>query len=339
MIGTKDLPRLQSIIESMKGARVAVIGDLVADHYLYGLPERLSREAPVLVIRYEGEEVVPGGAANAAFNLVSLGAQVDLLGAVGDDDFGSQLLTAFSAEGASTEGIVVFSDKPTVTKTRVLAGETLRTKQQLLRIDREPERFYGGDAEETLLEHLDRIREDVQAFVFSDYGYFTVTPRVISRVLEIAAGRPVVADSRYRLAEFSGVTAVTPNVSEAEVFAGAQIVDRDGVRAAGKRMLAQLRSDSVLITRGNQGMALLTRSGEEFFVPVMGGEDVVDVTGAGDTVVAVLTAALVGGGSLQEATILANSAAGVVVMKTRAATLTPSELLEALSRTASRLDG
>jgi rfaE bifunctional protein kinase chain/domain len=329
----KQARRYQELVRSFSGRRVGVIGDLVADLYIYGRPSRLSREAPVPIIRHEREEFLLGGAANSISNLRSLGAEVQAVGMVGEDSIGERLIQALQSIGASTGGVVRSPRWRTISKHRVLAGDYHTRKQQMLRIDYEPrQRPDAGDAGR-LSDQIRNIRKSVEAWILSDYGYYLVNDEILALMREEHhGGKVVVADTRYRLREFKGISLVTPN--EGEAFdsyrgdeSGGGKRNRGAVVALGRRILEDLEVEAVLMTRGDRGMMLFEPSREPLEIPISGTRDIVDVTGAGDTVVSVATLTLVAGGELADAARLANIAAGIVVMKPGAAAVNQVELV------------
>ena len=323
-MSVEETTRLSELVGRFSGVPIGVVGDLVADLYVYGVPERVSREAPVLVLRHEADELIPGCAANTANNLLALGAEVHPVGLVGDDEAGRAIRTYFEERGVSTEGIVV-SERPTVTKTRVLAGGETRVKHQIVRVDREPAGGLPAGAAQAILAKVRELAPKVAGWVFSDYGYGVASPGVAAMLEGVR-----VADSRGRVEGFKGFTALTPNEEEAAIAVGHPARTDGQVRTAGKSLLAASGAENVLITRGNQGMALFSGRGGELFLSVSGADEVTDVTGAGDTVTGVFALALASGATPEDAARLANHSAGVVVQKAGAATLDPAELLERL---------
>jgi rfaE bifunctional protein kinase chain/domain len=323
-----------AFIERFRGLRIAVVGDMVADQYIFTEPMRLSREAPVLVVRHQESRLIPGGAANALNNLHALGARAHPIGIVGEDAEGAALVRDFEDRGLPTDGIVACGVR-TISKTRILAGDPNRSKQQLLRIDREPDGGPSADAMATLRERVRRIVPGMDAVLLSDYGYDVVTSEVVAEAKSAFRGRVISADSRYRILDFTGMTVATPNESEAEAAAGIRIKDAESLEAAGRKLLGALGSAALLVTRGNQGMALFEPGRPRLDIPATGTEEVTDVSGAGDTVIAVMTLALAAGASFEDAARLSNAAAGVVVMKVGAATCSPAELEQAARTAAS----
>jgi rfaE bifunctional protein kinase chain/domain len=323
---------LGRFVPKMAGVEVAVVGDLIADVYLFTKPARLSREAPVLIVHYEREDVFPGGAANTARNLAELGARVHLVAEVGEDAPGARVVDILGSSGVDTGPVLVRRDRATVTKTRILAGDPHRTKQQLFRIDREPRRAEARPRDAETIARLEAVDRRVAGFVVSDYDYELLSPDVCAWLRAAASRKPVIVDSRHRLKEFAGVTVVTPNEEEAEEASGLKIEQTSDAHAVGSGLLEGLGTGAVLLTRGKHGMLLFERGRAPLEFPVVGTGEVVDVSGAGDTVVAAFTAARLAGATLEEAAWISNCAASVVVMKVGAATCSRDELLAALAR-------
>jgi len=326
------LRRLRELIPALAGKRVVVVGDIIADEYLYGKPARISREAPVLILRFTNREVRLGGAANATDNVHALGAVATPVGVVGRDEAGQKLTRLFAGAGISTDGVMVSDERATPVKTRIMAGGYESTRQQVVRLDREPEATLPDDVERGIVERVKAAGARADAFLLSDYGYGTVTSRVFETVSEIARRRDllVTVDSRYDLPRFRGVTAATPNEPEVEELASAELSDEPSLEKAGRAVLDRLEARYLLITRGSRGMALLEREGPVTWIPIHGSDQIADVTGAGDTVISAFTTALAAGAAPAEAAWLANVAGGVVVMKRGTAAATPRELLESL---------
>ena len=314
--------------------RLVVVGDLMADEFIYGQLDRVSREAPVLILKYDSTQIVPGGAGNAAANAAALDARVSVIGALGHDSAGNRLRAALAAQ-ANVTGIARARGFITPVKTRILAGGVHSAKQQVVRIDRA-----GGQVTPALARRVERALSvalrRADAVIVSDYGGGTVTPALWRRAL--AAARPkrppvVIVDSRYGLAGFSGMTACTPNESEVEALLGVKIDDdRTVLERAGRALLQRLGCRAVLVTRGSRGMALFEPNRPTDHIPIVGSDEIADVTGAGDTVIATFTLALASGASFAEAARLANHAGGLVVMKRGTATVSRPELLASVTR-------
>ena len=328
--------RLLSTLEALAGRRTVVIGDIAADEFLYGRVARVSREAPVLILEYDTTEIVPGGAGNAARNVASLGGRTQLFGCVGRDDQGARLLTSLVDAGIDARGVVRLRDHTTTTKTRVLAGGIHSAKQQVVRIDRTGARLASRTVHDAWGTRLDAALRTCDAVLVSDYGAGVVTPalvRHVRRTLRARKGRriPVLLDSRYDLQRYEGVTASTPNEAEVEAMLGVRIGDDARVlEKAGRAVLDQTRTEAVLITRGGRGMALFERDRPTVRIPIYGSDEIADVTGAGDTVIATVTQAVAAGASMEDAARLANYAGGLVVMKRGTATVSRAELRAAV---------
>ena len=324
--------RMTAVVDAMRSRTILVIGDLIVDEYLFGKPARISREAPVLILRFTEREVLLGGAANAILNVYALGARVVPVGVVGQDAAGDELRGLLRSRGIPTDGIVTEPGRMTPVKTRINAGGYQATRQQVVRLDREPTGDLQPATEDAMIARLEALAGGVDAILVSDYGYDTVTPRVFERVRALAQRHRAVlnVDSRYQLPRFTGVTAATPNEAELEQLAGAPMDDEREVEKAGRQLLERLEARMLLVTRGSRGMALLERDGATTFIPIHGTDEIADVTGAGDTVIATFTAALAAGAAPIEAATLANVAGGLVVMKRGTATVSPAELAQAL---------
>ena len=325
------MKRFKEIIKRFAKTRVGVIGDMAVDVYIYGKPYRLSREAPVIVIRHDYQKVVPGGAANTVNNLLHLGAQVYPMGILGNDVAGMEVFNYFSDRCPSTAGLLLSNASETISKTRIMAGDDHTSKQQVIRIDKEPRCQLSADEERKLLAYLAGLAPQLDALIVSDYGYGFVTGKLLAFIREFARTRTVVADSRYRMRDFKCVTIVTPNQSEAEELAGIDIKDRKSLNAAGSKLLKNLGTKAVLITQGNEGMTLFERGKKPVHIPICGSDEITDVTGAGDTVASIMGLTLGAGATFLEAAHLSNAGASVVVMKRGTATLTPDELNNAMA--------
>ncbi len=326
------LDKYLEIVNNLPSVSVGVIGDVVADVYMYGRPFKLSREAPVIVVKYEGETVVPGSAGNAINNLSGLGAKVFPIGLVGDDKEGNCLRDHFSSEGVDVTGLFVSKERGTISKTRLLAGDTHASKRQVVRIDKETPWKMPGSMETKILNHIDEVNRKADVWIISDYGYDIITPKVLNKMLQIAKEKTVVADSRNRICDFVGATVIAPNETEAAAASGISINGEDDVLRAGKKLLKEIGSEAVIITRGNHGMTLFEKTGRVEKIPICGPNEVTDVTGAGDTVTVMLALAMPAGASYVQAARLSNYAAGVVVMKNGTATLSRPELIDVITR-------
>ena len=334
-----DRERLLALVDAFAGKRALVLGDMVADEYIFGAPFRISREAPVLVLRRQGYSVAPGGALNPAVNARTLGAEVYLAGVIGADDPGKRLRTQLSALGVHMEGMLTEPGRPTSTKTRVLAGDSQLVQQQIVRIDQIDTSELEAETKRGIITYLRETIPLVDVVMISDYENGVINPDVLLAALPQAErqGKIVVADSHGDLARFQGVTALTPNQPEAEATLGWEISDGPSLNRAGERLLEMTSAEAVLITRGSQGMSLFTRNGEPFHLPASNRTEVADPTGAGDTVAATFTLAIAATADapqptrFRDAAMLANLAAGLVVQRLGCATNTPAELAAAVN--------
>ncbi len=328
-------PRLRQIVESFPRLTVTVLADLVADEFVFGEISRVSREAPVLILKHRDRKVVPGGGANAIYNLADLGVNVLPVGIVGDDEPGKLLLRAFRHKRIPVSGVLKDKSYSTVTKTRILAGFAHTAGQQVVRLDSEPAEGPNAHLRREIVLAAREYTRASDALLVSDYGYGAATPALLNLIREKRgiAKVPVTLDSRHRMLEFSGVTAATPNESEVEEALGIRIGDDwERLLAAGDQIAGAMNLESLLITRGKDGMVVFPRRHKPADIPIYGSDEVADVTGAGDTVVATFTAALAAGATAEEAAQLANYAGGIVVMKRGTATVSQRELLEVLDK-------
>jgi rfaE bifunctional protein kinase chain/domain len=333
LTGLQDLhdsqDQLTSIIKRFREQRIVILGDAIADKFLHGSISRVSREAPVFILRHQHTETLPGGAANCAMNLVALGARVSLISVTGDDESGSELRAKLEAAGVDIDGVIVSDKVQTTTKVRILAGQSHSSKQQVIRIDYEGAPLGDSEIRSALLHKLEKTFNGANAFVISDYNYGVVDARA-AELIRKSANVPVLVDSRFRLSEFTGFTAATPNQEEVEHLAGASISSTEDLESAAKELKARLGHHALLVTRGNQGMTLLEGDAAPVHIRAVGAQQAVDVTGAGDTVIATFALALASGASFTDATRLANYAGGLVVMKRGTATVSGVELEDAI---------
>jgi D-glycero-beta-D-manno-heptose-7-phosphate kinase len=329
----KETGRLHKIVEAFPRVTVTVLGDMVADEFLFGEISRVSREAPVLILRHRERTVVPGGGANAVNNLADLGVNVLPVGIVGSDDPGRLLLRSFRHKRIPVSGILKDRNYPTVTKTRILAGMPHTWRQQVVRIDREPEAAPDRHMRRELALATREYLRASDALLVSDYGYGAATPQILkaARGDHRSDSVPVVLDSRHRMLEFSGITAATPNEPEVEEALGGEVgADWDRLCSAGEQIISRMKLEALLITRGRDGMVVFPGKHKPADIPIFGSDQVTDVTGAGDTVIATFTAALAAGATAEEAAYLANYAGGIVVMKRGTATVSQQELSNAI---------
>jgi rfaE bifunctional protein kinase chain/domain len=329
-----DSADVLALIDALPGRRVAVVGDVVADEFVYGRVARVSREAPVLILEYDSTEVVPGGAGNAANNVAAMGGSALLAAVVGRDEPGKRLLKSLHRR-VNPRTVVRTSKRGTTIKTRILAGGIHSAKQQVVRVDR----LANGPLDRKSRDAFFRaamsaaLRSD--AVLISDYGGGLVSPAIVAKMRrELNRADhpvPILVDSRYRLLSYSGLTACTPNESEVEQALGVRINDDTRVlERAGRQILERTKMQAVLITRGSRGMALFVPGVPTVHIPIFGSDEIADVTGAGDTVMATMALALAAGATFELAARLANYAGGLVVMKRGTATVSAAELRDAV---------
>ena len=329
--------RLVDLVGAFRRPRIVVVGDLVADEFVYGRIDRVSREAPVLILQYDDAEVRPGGAGNAARNVAALGAEARLVGLLGRDDLGRRLGRSFP-RGFARTGLVRPPGYRTPVKTRILAGGIHSARQQVVRIDRDGPPI-APEAREAFAQAAAAAVAECDAVVVSDYGTGLITPRFVAGLRRRLPRRkrrpaaPVLLDSRYAVLQYRGLTVAVPNESEVEHVLGWAVgEDAQALERAGRAILEHTRMRAVLITRGSRGMALFEPGRPTQHIPIHGPDEVTDVTGAGDTVIATMAAALSVGASCLEAALLANYAGGIVVMKRGTAVVTGAELQQAVER-------
>jgi D-glycero-beta-D-manno-heptose-7-phosphate kinase len=323
--------RLHTLIDALRGQRVVLYGDLVLDRFIIGSPKRISREAPVIILRFEEQRDVPGGGANALANIASLGGTVLPVAAVGDDECGAAMLTILAGLGVDTGAIAVVPGFRTVTKVRILAGGPASQRHQVARYDIEDSLDPGGAWHSDLLAAIDRLAPTAAAAAISDYGYGVVSAAGVARLrAALPGGAPAIADSRFALTRLGTVDGATPNLEELAAAAGAMPRGDEAVAAAAEALRDRLGARFVVATRGSSGLTLAQGGSRAAHIPVYGTDQVADVTGAGDTVIAALTLAVAAGATPLDAALLANLAGGIVVMKLGTATVSQEELHRAV---------
>ena len=330
MMQTENKERLVEIVRRFAGQRIVIVGDAIADKFVHGSISRVSREAPVFILRHEQTQTSPGGATNCAMNLVALGARVSLISLTGDDESGNELRAKLQSAGVDTKGIIVSPKVQTTTKVRILAGHSHSNKQQVIRIDYEGAPLNNEEIRSAILKQLEQSITEAKAVVISDYNYGVIdahTAELIRKRTDV----PVLVDSRFRLLDFTGFTAATPNEEEVENVVGTPITSADELESAAQELKKKLGHRALLVTSGAKGMTLLENDTAPLHIPAVGAQQAVDVTGAGDTVIATFALALSTGASFAEAAHLANYAGGLVVMKRGTATVTADELEHAIT--------
>lgn len=312
------------IVSQMGGHRIIVLGDLMLDRYLWGTAERISPEAPVPVVKIEREETKLGGAANVALSLAALGDHPHLVGMVGDDAPGAALRSELKHLGFEDRGLVVVSDRPTCEKTRIVAGN-----QQVVRVDREVDTEVNGPVARLIIEQFQSaLEEGADAVLISDYGKGTLSEPVVDQAIKLARAQGLfiaVDPKEAHFHRYRGVSILTPNHHEACFAAGRKVKDESGIDEIGHELLGRLGSEHLLITRGEQGMALYSQQAEPLHIPTVA-RHVFDVTGAGDTVISTITSSVAAGATVPLACRLANVAAGRTVAEVGAYAVTKSDL-------------
>ena len=321
---------LKKYISKFPSLRVAVIGDFIADEFIYGETSRISREAPVIVLDFQDRSLIPGGGGNAAMNAASLSSSVFAVGVVGMDSEGEELKNKMSSHNINVDCLIVDKETVTPTKKRILAGGKNTTRQQVIRVDNEKIRNFSKHMESQLVGSLENLcREGINAVIVSDYGLGVVTEKIRNLVREISNNLIVTVDSRWSCQKFKGITAITPNEEEVEEAIGFYPNDKN-IDKAGDELLDMTDAKAVLITRGKKGMSVFQKKNSRIDVPIFGSDQVADVTGAGDTVISAFTLSLASGADFQEAAEIASVAAGIVVMKMGTAVVGLDELNDAL---------
>ena len=328
------MQELISITNKMSGKKVLIIGDIVADVYVDGRISRISREAPVLILEKAGEKVVAGGAANVIANAATLGAQVYAVGVIGDDEHAVSLRNILKELDVHIEGLVRDKSRPTIAKTRIIAGGRATVSQQIVRIDEESKEPLSKKVEAELIAKIDKILPKVDGVIMSDYGSGTITANARKLITRYAGKHklPSIVDSRYNIGAFEGVGYVKQNDSELGNFVGYPLNDVTDLIGAGTKLLTKLNVDGVLITRGEMGMSLFERNGAAHHIPVSDMSEVYDVSGAGDTCVAAFLLALTAGAQPALAAKIANYASGIAVRKLGTSTVSATELIATLER-------
>lgn len=323
---------MEALVSEIEGRRILVIGDVVADIYLLGRISRISREAPVLVLEQAERRIVAGGAANVVNNIATLSGTPFAVGLLGADSNGRGLKEILARSGAVTEGLICDGGRPTISKTRIIAGGRATVSQQIVRVDNESSEPLSAAHETELLNYLKEVLPRMQGLVISDYGSGTVTPKLRSALLQYAGahGLPSIVDSRYDVKSFKGVGYVKQNDAELAAAVGRSLETEEELIEAGQELLRELKAEGVLVTRGEQGMVLLEKDGSVHLIPVSDKSEVYDVSGAGDTCVATFILALAAGAEPAQAAELSNIASGIAVRKLGTATVDSTELLAAL---------
>lgn len=334
------MKELTEIVIRMAGKRILVIGDMIADIYLEGRIARISREAPVLVLEYERERVVAGGAANVVNNAATLGGAPIAVGLVGDDRGGEGLKAILRENGAQVEALLTEPGRPTIAKTRIVAGGRETVSQQIVRVDRDSRAPLVPETETALEAKVTAVLSEIDGLILSDYGGGVLTDGLRRRVIDGCrrAGVATMVDSRYAIRQFTGVDYVKQNDTELAAAVGRTLSTEAELRLAGRELLDRIGGKGVLVTRGAKGMTLFEAEGKVTDIPVPDKSEVYDVSGAGDTSVAAFMLALAAGASPVEAARIANVAAGIAVRKLGTATVSAAELCDVLGKQEGKTD-
>lgn len=328
------MQKLDYVTKKIRGKKILIVGDMVADVYVDGRISRISREAPVLVLEEAGERIVAGGAANVVANVASMGGEVFAVGVLGDDKNAESLRKILGDNGVHLEGLVLDKTRPTISKTRIIAGGRATVNQQIVRIDRESKEPLSKKMEAALISKLDKILPNVDGIILSDYGAGTITDAVKKLVIQYSGQNkiPSIVDSRYNVGGFSGIGFAKQNDSELANFVGHAVNDMTSLISAGSELLSKLNAHGVLITRGELGMSLFERGGAVHHIPVSDKSEVFDVSGAGDTCVAAFMLSITAGLTPAVAARVANYASGIAVRKMGTATVNIVELGNVLDK-------
>jgi len=320
---------LENNVDKLKEVGVLVIGDLMIDEFIEGKVERISPEAPVPVVEVSSIKYTPGGAGNVINNIHALGGKVYPVGVIGDDGTGKRLITDFKSKSIEIDGVIIDSDRPTTLKSRIIAHS-----QQIVRVDREERTPIAEWVCKQILSFCRMVIDDVESIVISDYGKGVINPRLLEEIIPLGKKHnlPIIVDPKEEhFMSYKGVTLITPNLSEAETLIHKKMNNDEALIKGGESILSQLECEAVLITRGAEGMSLFEKDFKVTHIPTVA-KEVYDVTGAGDTVVAVISLALGAGIEIKTSAQLANIAAGIVVEKVGTATLTREELKEKIRK-------
>ncbi len=325
-----DLSKLKGYIRELDKSKILVIGDLALDEMVYGDTERISREAPVLILRHTHTNYILGGASNAAHNVSEINnKKVSVIGIIGEDYQGEDLKKAFKDAGIDCSNLVVDSSRETITKTRISGSCSQSVTQQIVRIDRQTSAPISKETEQKLIEKIRLLIPLYDAIVLSDYHLGTLTDAVIQTVTEEAEknGKIVVVDAQKDLYRYKGITSMTPNLPDTQKHVGFYLKSKEDYLRAGSMLIKETEAPAVLITCGSEGMVVITDEGRYYHIPVFNKSKVFDVTGAGDTVTATYTLALAVGANPVYAAIIGNIAAGIVIKQFGCATTNIDEIL------------
>lgn len=327
--------QLVSLIKKLNRPKILVVGDLALDEMIYGDAERISREAPVLILQHSHTKLILGGASNAAHNVSTLNnGQVSVCGVIGDDYQAGLLIEAFEKANVNCKYLIKDKNRKTTTKTRISGSITTSITQQIVRVDRQTNELLSEETEKLMLANLEKAIPQYDAIILSNYHIGTITPEIIKKTIELANkhNKIIVVDAQRDLSVYKNVTSMTPNLPDTQKSVGFFIENEEDMKKAGDKLLSQTDAGSILITCGADGMFVTERNQKYTKIPVFNKSEVFDVTGAGDTVTAVYTLALAAGANPVYAAIIGNIAASLVVRQFGCATTTEAELLNAAAK-------
>jgi len=323
--------KYMDLIDQFKGKKILVLGDFILDEYIYGETERISREAPVLILKYNQSTYLAGGGANPILNIKDIGAEPIPVSLVGDDGFSDILLGIISRKKVETKYILRDEEYMLPVKTRIMAGSVHTAKQQVVRVDKYHVKQLSGTVEKQIIANIKKLASETDAILVSDYGGGVITDAMIEVINGFGKkGKQIVVDSRHNLFKFQHITTGTPNETEAGPLVNIEDYEEENVKKMGVELMKLLKSKGMIITRGSKGMLVFEKKSIEK-INAFGSDEIVDVSGAGDTVSSIVAAGLACGASLYDSAYLANIGGGLVVMKRGVATVTPDELKEALA--------
>ena len=328
-----DLKKLREIINRLNESKILIVGDMALDEMVYGETERISREAPVLILQHTHTNYILGGASNAAHNVAAInGGNATVVGIVGNDYQGEELKEAFRKANINCDNLITVDKRKTITKTRISGSCSQSVTQQIVRIDRQTKGAIDKETENKIIDRVKKLIPMHDAIILSDYHLGTLTDAVINTITETAKkhNKIVVADAQKDLNRYRGVTSMTPNLPDTQKHVGYYLKEKADYILAGNKLIDEAKAQSVLITCGSDGMALITKGGKYTHIPVFNKSKVFDVTGAGDTVTAIYTLALSVGADPVYAAIIGNIAAGIVIKQFGCATTSIKEILNAV---------
>ncbi len=328
-----DREKLKDLIKKLNNSKILVVGDLALDEMVYGDTERISREAPVLILQHTHTKFILGGASNAAHNVSEInGGKVSVIGIIGDDYQANDLKNAFKEANIDCSSLITDKTRKTITKTRISGSCSHSITQQIVRIDRQTNAPISKETEEKMLKEIEKLLPLYDAVILSDYHIGTLTDKVIESVVNTAKkyNKKVIVDAQRELNRYKGITSMTPNLPDTQKHVGFYLKNKDDFLKAGRILLEQTNAESILITCGADGMVVIEPDEKYTHIPVFNKSEVFDVTGAGDTVTAVYSLALASGANPVDAAVIGNIAAGIVVKQFGCATTNIDEILNSV---------